>query len=655
MAKKEKIIPVSIVEEMQTSYGDYAIMTLVGRAIPDVFDGLKPVTRRILTAMYGLGLKPDGKYVKSARVVGETMGKYHPHGSCYGTMVTNAATHSSNHPLIDGWGNWSSSTDSAASERYTECRLSSLSWNVLLEDMDITEKRPNYDGSLQEPIRLEAKIPVGLLNGQDGIATGYATKIPPHNLRGVCSAISHLVSGDLKSATKSLIPDFPSGCQIVKDEGLLSYLETGRGTISLRAILSNDESLPKKKKNLTFTNIPYGTNTEKIGAQAKKALDEGKLTGILSISDLSDRSGDCLQFIVKDGFEVESLYRHTDLENKFSANSLWIKETVPVELPPLGVVKEWYTWRLGRLLVKFTKEKEGLDARSHILEGVLKALEQIDLVISLIRSAKNKEEARKKLCADISLSEDQANAVLEMRLRQLTSLDSREIKTELKEIRSRVKVLIRLIDSEGERSAYLLKEVSEISERHGNARRSSTVEVSVGLSRQSRTESNKVVSKTTSVRYAKVDKKKGLVEKLKKPRGADLVIKDKDKIIILGANGVFKRLPSNFSGPIFDEPTEVLLATSANTDSKEEYLVVFSTAEGELRKMKVLLSDMMKTTSKGKRMVGEGDTILYFGNGGYTLKRKGRGKDILVGLEATKKCAPGQKGIKIGVTSSFTL
>ena len=419
----------NLVTQLKDEYLAYSMAVLIGRAIPSLTDGLKPAQRRVLTAMKWLGLKPDWRYMKSARVEGETMGKLHPHGGAYGVMVTLAAPYNNNIPYIDGQGNWGSSVDGAAASRYTECKLSPFAWDCLLQDSDTWQTTENYDGSLQEPTELNAKVPTVLLNGQDGIGVGFATKIPPHSLREICDAITK---------GSPLIPSFPSQCDIVKDDGLDNYTRTGIGTLRLRAKCETAETGTgrKKKTTLTFTNLPANTNPEKIGEQIAAALEKGTIQGITNVIDESDLTGDRVTVVAKTGTEISllqrQLYHYTDLDAKYSARLLVVDGTKPVELSPSELLTRWQTWRLARLGVKFAFELDAAERRLEIVRGYLKAIDKIDTVIKIIRGSASPKEALITLVSTRTLkfTGDQARAILEMRLRALTNLDSEELKEE---------------------------------------------------------------------------------------------------------------------------------------------------------------------------------------------------------------------------------
>lgn len=647
-----KFTGVNVVDEMKEAYGAYALAVIVGRAIPDLYDGNKPVTRRILTAMKWLNLKPDGRFMKCARVEGETMGKLHPQGGSYGAMVTIAAPYKNNVPYINGHGNFGSPTDGAAAARYTECKLTEFAWDVLLDDFDICETRPNYDDSLQEPIRLETKIPTALLNGIEGIGVGYATKIAPHNIKDICKAVELVIKGDRKKAAETLIPDLPGGCDIVRGDSLKDYAATGVGSMKLRAKCEEgvEQRARSERVTLTYTNLPYQTNTENIGDQVKKGLEQGKLNGIAEVRDESDRSGDRLIIVLKPKVRavdvIPYLYQYTDLQTTFSSRSLFIDGTKPIELAPHQVVEKWLDWRLGRLVVKFTSEKNKLEARLHIIEGLLKALDKIDLIISTIRKAKDKPDAKVKLMTNrsLKLTADQAEAVLEMKLRQLTNLDASELETEKSDKTARTGVLSNLIEDKNARKTYVVNEVKGISKKFGTARQSQLINVEEAAIVKNFTANTAI--RTPKMRFVKIDAKNGIIEQLKKPRGANLVTEN-EKIIFITDNGMFKKVPATFKGPLYDGPTEVLSRGLESEFATRNYLILFK-LDGQLKKIGVSGEDFCKTTSKGKSFVPDGAELIYLGEDPYTVTFKSkRKKPIVLTATEAKKGKPGAKGTKV--------
>ena len=642
--------PVDLASQLREDYLSYSVSVLVGRAIPSLTDGLKPAQRRVLTAMKWLGLRPDGKYMKSARVEGETMGKLHPHGGAYGVMTTLAAPWNNNLPLIDGQGNWGSSVDGAAASRYTECKLSRFSWDCLLEETDTWETRPNYDGSLQEPVELNVKVPLVLLNGQEGIGVGFATKIPPHSLRDVCDTVCK---------GSSLIPSFPTGCDIVNDDGLASYQRTGVGTLRLRARCeTTQEGTGKRAKPvITFTNLPSGTNPEKIGNQIKEHLDKGNLTSITAINDQSDLSGDRIAIIAKNGTDLnllrKQLYYHTDLETKYSARLLVVDGTKPVELSASELIARWKTWRLGRLGVRFQYELNANETRLEIVRGYLKAIGKIDTVIKIIRAAASPKEAIIELVSNRTLkfTADQARAILEMKLRALTNLDSGELIQEEKSLIAKIDELNYLLTNDKARKAYMVKEIKAIGVRHGEKRRSDLIDIPEELTFD-KTSTRQTVP--TKPRFLKIDMRKGIVEQAKGPRGC-LVVEKTEKVITVTQDGTLKKLLANYKGPLGEGYSPVLLAKKEEEVKERSYLAVF-TLEGQLKAMTIAGEDLVKTTSKGKQVLPDEAIMVHFGEGPYTVPwASARRKKVELSPANTKQGKPGGKGIKIATLSEISL
>jgi DNA gyrase subunit A len=641
----------NLVSQIKSDYLAYSMSVIVGRAIPSLTDGLKPAQRRILTAMKWLGLRPDGRYMKSARVEGETMGKLHPHSGAYGVMVTLAAPWNNNLPLIDGQGNWGSSVDGAAASRYTECKLSPFAWDCLLTDNETWVTTDNYDGSLQEPTELNVKIPLVLLNGQEGIGVGFATKIPPHSLRDICDAVC---KGSL------LTPSFPTGCDIVNDSGLTDYQRTGVGTLRLRARceVTSEGTGKRTKQTLTFTNLPTSTDPEKIGQQIKDALDKGSISGVSAVSDQSDLTGDRLTVTLKTGTDISlatrQLYHYTDLDTKYSARLLVVDGLRPVEMSPSELITSWTSWRLARLGAKFRHELNACELRLEIVRGYLKAISKIDAVIKIIRASKSPKEALIELVSNRSLkfTGDQARAILEMKLRALTNLDSEELAQEEGSLIAKREELEVLIRDEKARKTYMLKEIKAIGVRHGEVRRSSLIDPPEGLTvEKGSRQQGETVAKP---RFIKIDTKKGIAEQAKGPRGA-LILEKTDKLITLTQDGTLKKLPPNFKGPLGDGYSPVVLAKKETDVRERKYLMVFTLGD-QLKAMMISGEDLTKVTSKGKQALPEGATMLYFGEGSYTVPwASSRKKKVELFPVTTKQGKPGSKGIKVATISEISL
>ena len=644
MANTPTNIPTDLVTQVQEDYLAYSMSVIIGRAIPSLTDGLKPAARRILTAMKWLNLKPDGRYIKSARVEGEVMGKLHPHGSAYGTIVTLAAPWNNLLPLIEGQGNFGDSTCSAAASRYTECKLSPFSWETLLDDSDIWRTMDNYDGSLQEPVELNVKVPTILLNTQEGIGVGYACKLPSHNLTEICDSILN---------NTPLNPDFATGCDIVSDTGLAQYRITGSGPIRCRAKVSTGviekTGRAKERNTLTFTNLPPQTNPEKIGQQIKDALDKGQLTNITEVTDESDRSGDRLTVVTKPGADTaliqRQLYQYTDLDTKYSAKMLVIDNLKPCELSTAEVISRWKTWRLAVLERKFITEKDSKEFRLEIVSGLLKAIDKLDLVIKVIRASASPKEALIELVGNRNLkfTGEQARAILEMKLRSLTNLDSEELTTESTELVARLESLKVLIESEPARSKYMLAEIKQISKKFGEPRRSQLIDIPEGFTSQNPGQPRTPAA--AKPRFLKIDKVKGTVTQEKGPRGA-LVLEPTDKLITVTQDGTIKKLPANYKGPLSVGYSPVLLAKKDSDVATRKYLLVF-TLEETLKAMVISGEDLTRVTSKGKAILPEGAQIVHFGEENYVVNWVSSRKKALSLDLTVKPGRPGGKGIKI--------
>jgi DNA gyrase subunit A len=484
-AAKEKIIPVAIEEEMKRSYIDYAMSVIVGRALPDVRDGLKPVHRRILYAMYELGLFHNRPYKKSARIVGEVLGKYHPHGDAavYDALVRMVQDFSLRYPLIDGQGNFGSvDGDAPAAMRYTEARLAKIAEEMLADiEKDTVDFVPNFDESLQEPSVLPAKLPNLLVNGSSGIAVGMATNIPPHNLCEVCDAIAMLI--DNPDATLEELmevihgPDFPTGAYILGKKGIIQAYSTGRGTIRLRGRTHIEED--KRKKRIIITEIPYMVNKAKLIESIAELVRNKKIEGITDIRDESDREGMRVVIELKQSASPEvilnQLYKNTQLETTFGIINLVLVDGEPRVLNLRDTILEFIKHRKQVVTRRTRFELSKAEKRAHILEGLRIALENIDAVIKLIRGSPSVEEAKAKLMERFSLTDTQAQAILDMRLQKLTALEREKIEEEYRKLLKEIDYLRSLLASEKKILQVIKKETLEIKQKYGDERRTEIV------------------------------------------------------------------------------------------------------------------------------------------------------------------------------------
>jgi DNA gyrase subunit A len=654
------VTPVSVVDEMKESYAAYSLAVIVGRAIPDLYDGLKPVTRRVMAAMSRLGLRPDGRFMKCARVEGETMGRFHPHGGAYGAMVTASQWWTNNHTLVNIHGNGGSPTDGPAAPRYTESKLTEFAYTVLLQEQDTWETRPNYDNSLQEPVRLNVKVPNVLLNGSEGIAVGMSTRIPTHNLRGVAKALRCWQKGDIKGAAKHLIPDFPTGCDVVKDDNLLEYVKTGKGSIRMRAVceqIEEDYGKRSTRDAFVFTNLPFHANTEQVGQQIKLAVEAGKITTVADVRDETDMSGIRLVVILKAKVSVEQakaeIYKHTSLDTKFPANNLVIDGIRPIDVSPYEVLEKWMGWRDERFVVALKEELAARRLRLEIVKGLITTLDQIDDIIYAIRQSTDKAMARAKI-VKMGFSEVQANAILDMKLSQLTKLDATTLKAEAKELQARVKELIKLNSSEKLRQEFILNEIDELATRHGNARRSKVVEppkeLSVTVIKQGR---KQVKVQGPKPRFVLVDEQKGILTQQKTLTKSAMVVPSDDKLLFVCDNGMFIKVSATAKGPLFSAPTKVLFKQKLSTLPEAALIAVYELGDSVYANVMVWES-LTKCTSRGKSWLPEGAKLIHLGNT-FTLEMKGRKKDKVIGINTVKPRPIGGKGTKIANLSDTQL
>jgi DNA gyrase subunit A len=483
----KNIININVEDEMKRSYLDYAMSVIVGRALPDVRDGLKPVHRRILYGMHEMGLHHNRPTRKCAKITGEVLGKYHPHGDVpvYDALVRMAQPFSMRYPLVDGQGNFGSvDGDPPAAMRYTEARLSRIA-AALLEDIDkeTVDFRPNYDESEVEPEVLPTRIPNLLINGSEGIAVGMASKIPPHNLREIIEACILLVQNPATPLAKLIEivqgPDFPTGGLILGREGILDYFKNGRGSIKVRA-LAKTEAFGKDREAIIVTELPYQVNKARLIEHAAGLVNEKRLEGISEIRDESDRDGMRVVFELKRGEQAEvvlnNLYKHTQMQVNFGVILLAIVNGQPRELGLLDAIKRFIDHRLdvARRRTDFLLRKAR--DREHLLLGFRKALDNLDAVITLIRAAKTPREARDGLIARFEFTEKQAQAIIELQLQRLTGMEQQKIIDELAEIQKQIAEYLEILGSEKVLRGVVVKELKEVQKDYGDDRRTQIIE-----------------------------------------------------------------------------------------------------------------------------------------------------------------------------------
>ena len=485
----DKIHEVDLKDTMEESYINYAMSVIASRALPDVRDGLKPVQRRILYSMSELNNTPDKPHRKCARIVGDTMGKYHPHGdsSIYGALVNMAQDWATRYPMVDGHGNFGSvDGDGAAAMRYTEARLSKISMEMLADiNKDTVDFAPNFDETEKEPVVMPARYPNLLVNGTSGIAVGMATNIPPHNLREVVSAIvkiiDNIIEEDRTTDLEEILgivkgPDFPTGAEILGTRGIDEAYRTGRGKIRVRAV-SNIETLPNGKSEIIVTEIPYMVNKARLIENIAALVRDKKIDGITGIADHSNREGMriCIELRRDANANVilNQLYKHTQMQDTFGVIMLALVNNQPKVMNLLEMLT-YYLQHQEEVVTRRTKyDLNKAQERSHILEGLLKALDHIDEVIHIIRASANAAEAKKNLMERFDLSDAQAQAIVDMRLRALTGLEREKLENEYKELMARIKQLKAILADRKVLLGVIRREILNVSEKYGDDRRTS--------------------------------------------------------------------------------------------------------------------------------------------------------------------------------------
>jgi len=489
MSEGEKLIPINIEDEMKSAYIDYSMSVIVSRALPDVRDGLKPVHRRVLYGMYELGVLSNRAHKKSARIVGEVLGKYHPHGdtSVYDAMVRMAQEWSLRYMMVDGQGNFGSvDGDSPAAMRYTEARMKKISEDMLADlDKETVDFQLNFDDTLQEPTVMPTRIPTLLINGASGIAVGMATNMAPHNLTEVVDGtLAYIDNPDIEIdelITYIKAPDFPTGGTIYGYEGVREAFKTGRGRIVIRAKASFEES--NNREAIVVTEIPYQVNKAEMIKKTADLVNDKKIEGISNIRDESDRNGMRIVYELKrdavPNVVLNTLYKYTQLQSSFSVNNIALVKGRPQMLNLKDLIHHFVEHRHDVVIRRTQYELRKAEERAHILEGLIIASDNIDEVIQLIRASKDGDEARTKLIERFNLSEIQARAIVEMRLRQLTGLEQDKLRAEYEEIMKLITYLKELLASKEMRMQVIKDELAEVRDKYGDERRS-TIEYAGG-------------------------------------------------------------------------------------------------------------------------------------------------------------------------------
>ena len=514
-----RIEPVDLQVEMQRSYLDYSMSVIVSRALPDVRDGLKPVHRRVLYAMYDGGYRPDRNFSKSARVVGDVMGNYHPHGdtAIYDALVRLAQPWSLRYPLVQGQGNFGSmGNDPPAAQRYTECRMAPLAMQMVRDiDEETVDFAPNYDGRTLEPVVLPSRFPNLLVNGSAGIAVGMATNIPPHNLREIAAGVQWMLDNPEASREDAMAallerisgPDFPTGGLIVGRRGVEDALRTGRGAITMRAVVTVEED-SKGRQLLVITELPYQVNPDNLLLRIAELVSDGKIGGIADVrDDSSSRTGMRLVIELKRDAVAQvvlnNLYKHTQLQETFGANMLALVDGVPRTLSIEQFVRSWITHQIEVIQRRTRYRLRKAEERAHILRGYLKALDALDEVIALIRASATVDDARTGLMGLLEIDELQATAILDMQLRRLAALERQKIIDEFDELMAKIADYNDILASEPRQRAIVSEELAEVVNDFGDERRTQFVPWDGDVTHEDLIAEDDVVVTITAGGYAK--------------------------------------------------------------------------------------------------------------------------------------------------------
>src|SRR6056297_2740712 len=482
----EKIYPIAIEDKMKNAYLNYSLSVIIGRALPDVRDGLKPVHRRILYAAKELGLLHNRPHKKSARLVGEVLGKFHPHGdsAVYDAMVRMAQHFNQRYRLIDGHGNFGSiDGDSAAAMRYTETKLTEIA-EELLENIDeeTVSFADNFDGSLKEPEVLPSKIPNLLINGSSGIAVGMSTSIPPHNLGEVIDAALHLLeypNARLDTIIKNYLPgpDFPTGASIIGNDGIKSAYETGKGKITLRAKSKIEKE--KRHQNLIITEIPYQVNKAKLIEEIADLVNKGKISSVSDLRDESDKKGIRIVIELKSNADpdltLNRLYKYTNLQNNFRINLLALDNKKPVVMGLLEILNHFLDFRKDVIKKHTEYNLNKSEDRFHILEGLKRAIDELDIVIQVIRSSQSKKEAKEKLVTKLKISEKQAQSILEMQLQRLVGMEFEKLEAEKDELAKKIKYYKNILNNQEQLNNVLREELKSVKKNFYDPRRTDII------------------------------------------------------------------------------------------------------------------------------------------------------------------------------------
>ena len=695
MADGEKLIPINIDDEMKSAYIDYSMSVIVSRALPDVRDGLKPVHRRVLFGMHELGIRATGAHKKSARIVGEVLGKYHPHGdtSVYDAMVRMAQEWSMRYMLVDGQGNFGSvDGDSPAAMRYTEARMKKISEDMLADiDKETVDHTLNFDDTLHEPTVLPTRIPGLLINGASGIAVGMATNMPPHNLSEVVDGtIAYIENNDIEIdelMEHIKAPDFPTGGIIYGYDGVREAFKTGRGRIVMRAKAVIEEV--KGRECIIVSEIPYQVNKADMIKKTADLVNDKKIEGISSIRDESDRKGMRIVYILKrdaiPNIVLNTLYKHTQLQTSFSVNNIALVKGRP-QLLNVKEMIHYFVEHRHEVVVRRTKyELRKAEERAHILEGLIIASDNIDEVIAIIRASNNADEARAKLIERFKLSEIQAKAIVEMRLRQLTGLEQDKLRAEYDELKITIDDLKDILDKKERRMQIIKDELAVIKDKYGDERRSVIEYAGGSLSIEDMIPNEKVVItishagyiKRTSLTEYKTQNRGGVGQKGSTTRNEDflehlfvgtnhqymLFFTQKGKCFWMrvyeipeGTKVSKGRAIQNLINIEQDDKVKAFVCTQDLKDTEyiNEHYVVMATKKGQVKKTSLEQYSRPRTNGVNAITIREGDELLEAklttGKSQIMLALKS-GKSIRFEEEKTRPMGRGASGVR-GITLS---
>ena len=693
MNQSDKLIPIKIEDEMQSAYIDYSMSVIVSRALPDVRDGLKPVHRRVLFGMHELGIRSNTAYKKSARIVGEVLGKYHPHGdsSVYDTMVRMAQDWSLRYLLVDGQGNFGSiDGDSPAAMRYTEARMKKMSEDLMADiEKETVDLQLNFDDTLNEPKVLPTRVPNLLINGASGIAVGMATNMPPHNLSEVVDGtIEYIENNDISIEDLIQIikaPDFPTGGTIYGYDGVKEAFLTGRGRVVIRAKANIEEI--NGRECIIVDEIPYQVNKAEMIRKTAELVNDKKIEGITSIRDESDRNGMRIVYVLKrdaiPNIVLNKLYKYTSLQSSFSVNNIALVEGKP-QMLNLKEMIHYFVEHRHEVVVRRTKfELRKAEERAHILEGLIKASDNIDEVIKIIRGSDNTDEAKKNLIKRFELSDIQAKAIVEMRLRQLTGLEQDKLRSEYESLVKTIADLKEILENKDRRMSIIKDELIEVKEKYGDERRSKIEYAGGDLSIEDMIPNEKVVitishagyiKRTPLIEY-KTQNRGGVGQKASTTRDEDflqdlfvgtnhqymLFFTQKGKCFWMrvyeipeGSKTSKGRAIQNLINIEQDDKVEAFICTQDLKDDNyiNSHYVIMATRKGQVKKTSLEQYSRPRTNGINAISIREGDVLLEAklttGNSHVMLAVKS-GKAIRFEESKTRPMGRGASGVR-GIT-----